>query len=173
LRVFEAVSGKELSWSTLERGVSAVAISHDGRYVAAGSGDHTARVFDAVSGKELSRLAFESTVDAVAFSADGRYVAAASGDHTARVFDAVSGKELSRLTFESTVDAVAFSPNGRYLLTLTGLRGESEALLGRDLFLTRDLIDEACSRLTRNLTDEEWKRFMPGEEYRKTCPDLP
>jgi len=33
--------------------------------------------------------------------------------------------------------------------------------------------DLACSRLTRNLTKEEWKQYLPDEVYRKTCPNLP
>jgi hypothetical protein len=37
----------------------------------------------------------------------------------------------------------------------------------------QDLIDLACSRLTRNLTKEEWKQYLPDEVYRKTCPNLP
>jgi hypothetical protein len=36
------------------------------------------------------------------------------------------------------------------------------------------LIAEACSRLTRNLTLEEWRQHIGGDEpYRPTCPDLP
>jgi len=31
----------------------------------------------------------------------------------------------------------------------------------------------ACARLTRNLTKEEWKQYLPDEPCRKTCPDLP
>jgi hypothetical protein len=41
------------------------------------------------------------------------------------------------------------------------------------LWCTQDLIELACLRLTRNLTQEEWKQYLPGEPYRKTCPDLP
>lgn len=35
------------------------------------------------------------------------------------------------------------------------------------------LIDEACERLARNLTLEEWRQHFPGEPYRRTCPNLP
>jgi hypothetical protein len=37
----------------------------------------------------------------------------------------------------------------------------------------KDLIDEACARLTRNLTPEEWRQYLGDEPYRKTCPNLP
>lgn len=37
-----------------------------------------------------------------------------------------------------------------------------------------DLIADACARLTRNLTDKEWRQYMGEDEpYRKTCLKLP
>ena len=35
------------------------------------------------------------------------------------------------------------------------------------------LIDNGCSLLTRNMFREEWDRYLPGEPYRATCPNLP
>jgi len=31
----------------------------------------------------------------------------------------------------------------------------------------------ACSVVGRNLTTGEWRRFMPGRPYQRTCPELP
>ena len=95
--------------------VNAVAFSPDGRWVAMGSDDQTARVFEARTGKEVSHLAQQGTVRAVAFSPDGRWVATGSDDQTARVFEASTGKEVSRLTQRDKVRAVAFSPDGRWV----------------------------------------------------------
>jgi hypothetical protein len=36
-----------------------------------------------------------------------------------------------------------------------------------------DLIELACSRLTRNLTRAEWQQYLGQEPYRATCPNLP
>ena len=41
------------------------------------------------------------------------------------------------------------------------------------LWRPEDLIAEACARLPRNLTLEEWQRYIGDEPYRPTCPDLP
>lgn len=61
LRVFEAVTGKEVS--RLEVGdrdaVVAVAFSPDGRYVGVASSDTTARVFEAVGDTEAWLLKFQ------------------------------------------------------------------------------------------------------------------
>jgi hypothetical protein len=87
------------------------------------------------------------------------------------VFEALSGWEVSRLTFQGSVYAVAFSADGRLLTSVS--TDERDLVVIRDQFSFQDLINEACSRLTRNLSPEEWKQFMPGEKYRKTCPNLP
>ena len=36
-----------------------------------------------------------------------------------------------------------------------------------------DLIAEACARLTRNLTQDEWRQYLADEPYAPTCPHLP
>jgi hypothetical protein len=30
----------------------------------------------------------------------------------------------------------------------------------------------ACCIANRNLTQEEWTQYLPGQPYHKTCPDL-
>ncbi|MCP4358542.1 MAG: hypothetical protein GY796_11045, partial [Chloroflexi bacterium] len=50
---------------------------------------------------------------------------------------------------------------------------------GIQLLHTDDLIDEACSRLTRNLTRSEWEQYIAIDDeatatsYRPLCPNLP
>jgi len=41
------------------------------------------------------------------------------------------------------------------------------------LWRPEDLIAEACARLPRNLTREEWQQYIGDEPYRPTCPNLP
>ena len=36
-----------------------------------------------------------------------------------------------------------------------------------------DLIAEACRRLPKNLSEQEWRELVGDDEYRKTCPELP
>ena len=36
-----------------------------------------------------------------------------------------------------------------------------------------DLLDAACRHVVRNLTLEEWQRFIGDEPYRPTCRELP
>ena len=60
-------------------GVSAVALSPDGRHVATASYDDTICLFETSSGKEVARLQYEGIVRAVALSSDARYMATGRG----------------------------------------------------------------------------------------------
>jgi len=124
--------------------------------------------------RQTARLTHQGPVYAVAFSADGRQVATGSWDHTARVFDAASGKEVSRMTLSGPVLAIHYTADERYLMTASEATSGWDIVLTRHLLRPQDLIDDACSRLTRNLTPGEWKQYTGAEvPYHKTCPNLP
>jgi hypothetical protein len=38
---------------------------------------------------------------------------------------------------------------------------------------SRDILKEARARVGRNMTQDEWKHYVPRQPYRKTFPDLP
>lgn len=166
--------------------VHAVTVSTDGRYLASGAVDDQVRVDDVLHKKELFRLSHQQTVYAIAFSPDGRYVATGGMDKTARIFNLATGQEVARLFHEATVLAIVFSPDGRSVTTAAGrdtqtreegnraMAGPVERpfLVTRHLLQPDDLVEEACSRLSRNLTHEEWTQYIGDEPYRKTCHKL-
>ena len=84
------------------------------------------------------------------------------------VWDAVTGARLAQLPDMGYLRAAAFSPDGRYLLT-----GHNERAAALWLWRSGDLRDQACARLTRNLSPDEWERWFPKQPYRKICPNLP
>jgi len=167
-RVWEAATGAEVARMTHGSFVPAVAFSPDGRWVVSGSWDNTVRVWEAATGVEVARMTHEGYVDAVAFSLDGRWVVSGSDDNTARVWEAATGAEVARMTHEGDVDAVVFSPDGRWVVS-----GSDDNTARVWWWQPEDLIDLACSRLTRNLTREEWRQYLGDESYRATCPNLP
>jgi hypothetical protein len=57
--------------------------------------------------------------------------------------------------------------------TLTTVSWFGRALLViRHTLGSQAVLAATCARLTRNLTDSEWKEYVGGEPYQKTCPNL-
>ena len=97
--------------------------SPDGKLIASGSQDGTAKIWDAITGKELSTIKATTEGDAgnVDFSPNGKLLATGGGDTIARIWDVSTGKELLALKGHLYgVYHVAFSPNGNRLATASG-----------------------------------------------------
>jgi WD40 repeat protein len=143
--------------------------SPSGSLLAACGGEGVVRVWDWSSGQEITRLAQTTGAAAIAFSPDSRHLATASSDRTARVWEVASGRQIAHVQHEGAVGCIAFSPDGRFVAS-----AEREKIVRIWPWQHEDLIADLCARVTRNLEDYEWLRYV-GEDtpYRKTCKNLP
>jgi WD40 repeat protein len=117
---FTAPGGPELRRLEVHtEGLTAVAFSPNGRYVATGSVDQTLRIWAVETATELRRFeAHTASVNAVAFAADGRTIASGSSDTTLRLWDAESDEACKVFAGHSgRVLAVEFSPDGRTIIS--------------------------------------------------------
>jgi RNA polymerase sigma factor (sigma-70 family) len=134
IRLWEASTGRELrrfgasppgSVSSYEGSPSwafRLAFSPDGKVIATGAGDVTARehlirLWDVATGKELRQCrGHEGPVRCFAFAPDGKTLASGSGDRTVRLWDPATGKELHQLQgHQGVVLALSYSPDGKTL----------------------------------------------------------
>ncbi len=173
IRVFDISSGhlvKEIATAGENDYITGAHYSKNGRYVATMYRRrlNEIEVWDVATGERQAMLVLDDHInrDNVVFSPDGRHLAIQKGDSILVWNWAEDRIEIQLDTESSSFYDVQFTPDGSRLVTRSNTvqvwawRGE-------------DLIADACSRLERNLTHEEWRTYLGEEPYRATCPGLP
>src|SRR5262249_28620255 len=104
--------------------IHAVAFAPDGRRIAMGGYDDTARIWDATTGRVIHKLVGHGgPVLPVAFPPGGTLVATGGLDGVARMWDSETGRLMHILPYRNTtvsaggVVSLAFSPDGRRIVT--------------------------------------------------------
>jgi WD40 repeat protein len=118
--LWDAATGQRVGIAMQHGGEIWVAqFSRDGRRIATGSWDGTARLWDAETGRPVGQpLAHGHQVWAAAFSQDSRWLVTGSWDGTARLWDATTGRPLGPpLAHGARVWSVAIGAGDRLILT--------------------------------------------------------
>jgi len=105
--------------------VASAAVSPDGKLIATGSWDHSAKIWDADTGKAVRKLdrAHAGYINSVEFSPDGKELLTASDDGTARLWDVSSGKPIGNALqgHEARLLGATYSPpDATRILTVSG-----------------------------------------------------
>jgi WD40 repeat protein len=142
--------------------------SPDGRSIATASLDGSVATWDIATGKPKLRLVHEGPASGAAYSADGSWLVTwGAWEKTARIWEVATGIEVARVAHDATVTTAEFSPDGRWLLTAS-----EDHSVRVWKWRAQDVVAEICARVTRNLTPDEWRRFVGEEAYRPTCPKI-
>jgi len=146
-----------------EGNIRAIELGPDGRYLLTASTDRKSRVWVLNTGSLIHLLLHKDAVTSAIFSKDGQYIATVSSDCTAVIWETSTGNSLARLQHRGKVYSVAFSDDNAYLATASD---ESNIYIWR--WGTESLIADAKTRLTGNLTYEEWYEYFGREPYHRT-----
>ena len=165
-RIVEVHSGRVVNASIPD--LTQLALSPDGRFVAAGHSDGSVDVVSVRTGRVLRHIPVGRIRQAtLAFSRDGSILITADNDNIVRIFDVNSGKRLGSPVSVVNPSSVIVRPDGKQIAVITA-RGAQVWDLDPD-----HLRSEACQRAGRNFTIEEWRLYFPGEAYRATCVEWP
>jgi WD40 repeat protein/DNA-binding SARP family transcriptional activator/KaiC/GvpD/RAD55 family RecA-like ATPase len=100
----------------------------------------------------------------ISFSPDGQLLSTTGGDGKLLLFDATTGEEIGT-PLTTTAAAAAFAPDGNSLLIMDGATG-----VRRWDVDPRSWVRRACSIAGRDLTSDEWQRYLPGRPHLTVCP---
>ena len=128
-----------------------------------------------VGGGEAEPFRFQlaSAPTSLSFSPDGRSLVAAASDGMVTVRDVATRTEVARLRVRDLGNeplAAAFRPAGEPMVAVAAVDGSLTVWrVGTEAALA-----EACRVAARNLTLEEWDRYVGSSRPRtKTCPAFP
>jgi YD repeat-containing protein len=147
----------------------AAAYAPDGRTFVTGSAGGDLRFWDAATGEQLGSGAINPVgfVTSVTYSADGQTLATTWADGTTRLMDVATrtaiGPPLPGIANESELGI--FLPDGRGVMVVS--------LTGHGFLWDVDPThweERACAIAGRQLTEEEWRRYLPNQPFRPACP---
>ncbi|MFZ6029765.1 MAG: CHAT domain-containing protein [Chloroflexota bacterium] len=115
--IWDAATGQEISRTSYDDEVNAIAVSPDGEQVVFGSLQGAVVVWRPFSEQEGTRMLHDDRVSTVVFDTNGKWVVSGSFDQTVRVWNVITGQEISRMNHDDTVISIALSPNGAQVLS--------------------------------------------------------
>jgi WD40 repeat protein len=203
VRTFNSSDGTEVGMPKFCAGkAQAVALSRDHELVAVGTSERACiflpRAYIPVDDRSVSAIAFNSTNSLVAIGAetgrlevfdlkgksvfvsderegavsdiffiDENTVAALTIRGITQFFNVREGKALVHLPNS----ILAFGLLGKQLLTLS--QDHAGFFLQTHKIVAPELIEQACSTVSRNLLAAEWRLYVGSSPYHKTCAKVP
>ncbi|HET6597944.1 MAG TPA: adenylate/guanylate cyclase domain-containing protein, partial [Anaerolineales bacterium] len=152
--------------------INTVTFSPNGKVVAVGSRDGIITLWDVELNQPIGEplQGHGESVSSVVFSPDGKTLVSGSLDGTITLWDVQTYQPVGapQQAHSRRVAGLAFSPDGKSLIS----GSEDQTFMVWD-WDPLSWIQKGCQRAGRNFTNDEWKQYFSGEEYRKSCEQFP
>lgn len=141
-------------------------LNADGGRIAINAGVSGVGVRETLSGQEVAILDATGQTRRCTFSANGRHLAVETAG-VVRIWDIGRQIEVAQLRSSVAIRAIAFSSGGRYLAAVL-----ENGRVGFWLLRPGDLIESACARLPKNISSNDWARYVGDTPAVRLCPRL-
>jgi len=149
--------------------MSVLGVSPDGRLLLTSSFEENSVQVRAMPGLEIvARLLHDDDVFSGVFSKDGSTLLTASRDKTARAWDTRSWREITRVSAGDFMYRASYSPDEKFFVTASG-DGQAQVWAAG----LEAMVDTACRRLRRDLTQEESRQYLGAGHAAPTCRRQP
>jgi WD40 repeat protein len=111
----------------------------------------------------VKTLEIDTKVNRLEFSGDDRLLLTAGDELFIRVWDVSSGNEIGRVGTLRPILAMSFTDNDRQVVVF------DQYSVTASYWRPGDLMREACQRIERSLSEQEWKKYLLSEPYFPTC----
>jgi len=152
--------------------ITSIEISPDGTILAFGGLTGHTVLYDLINGQNIQELyGHTSRISDIDFSSNGSRVITASWDGTIQMWNMNNLDDLPYYITDnggSYIMDVDFSPDNKFIVV-----GTRKGQLKKWAIDNSSLSEQICQYLTRNMTQEEWDRYVSDEvDYRNTCENI-
>jgi len=159
-------TGQSLVYSTAS--VESLAFNDDGSFLAAGSSEGDVIIWDMATGKYTTVLAgHTSRVISLAYGGKGQVLASGSADGSIILFDLTTNNPVGQPILGPNAAVTALAVDKDEKILAAGYADGTVLIWDID-YLSWTI--RACQRAGRNLTVDEWNRYLPDTPYQETCP---
>jgi WD40 repeat protein len=132
----------------------------------------TLSIYNTTFFEEIGNYSEFSAKD-IALSHNGNYAAILEND-VVKIIDLSESREISQIDLDKPYSHISFSNNDIRLLTWGDEIAPSKTNKIAKMpsiwkWQTEDLIKEACIRINREFTNDEWNKYFGDEPYREVC----
>lgn len=117
VQLWDVASGREIAaLKSHGRGVTKLAFSRDGKFLASAASDNTIKIWDVENRRELRTLVgHTASVESIDFTPDGRLLASASDDGSTFLWDAKTGEHLlTMISLDDGNEWMVVTPQGLF-----------------------------------------------------------